>query len=149
MNKNSNINILILVLLSVVLFAYILLSQKNSESRRNIIQNTEIHDTIFKIVPSKPLTLTKVKTKIVKVSDSSIVTHPFVAKIDTIVLRDTIRAAFEFPQNLMSLQINKKPDSMLVARTTLITTVEKERPWWETASYIIGGAFVGYLIGHK
>ena len=80
MNKNSNIIILMLVLLSVVLFVYILLTDKTSDSREKLIQNTETHDTVFRIIPSKPLLLTKVKTKIVKVNDSSIVTHPFRGK---------------------------------------------------------------------
>ena len=108
---------------------------------------TIIKDTVEKLVYKDPIIITKMKTKIIEKADTVVQAVPFTARIDTIIKYDTINARFEFPENLFSLQVRKKPDSALFETRTVFRTVEKEKPWWETPAYVIGGTVIGFLLG--
>ena len=141
----------ILCILAVFLVAYMIFSKFNSEEDSSIytgIAKTQIiYDTIIKTIPAKPIIINKVKTKLVKVRDTIIQTEPFAASIDTIVNTDTIKALYEFPENLMSFRINKKPDSLLLQRITVLQPVEKKVDWWEKPAVFLGGVIIGLTIG--
>lgn len=104
-------------------------------------------DTVFVEVPSQPIVLENIKTKIVERWDTIIQVKPFYARIDTVVQRDTIYAEFAFPENEISLLVRRKPDSIEVRKITILKTIEKQRLWWEVPALLLGGATFGFLLG--
>jgi hypothetical protein len=96
---------------------------------------------------SDPIVIEKAKTKLVYKNDTVILTKPFVALIDTIIKTDTVFASYDFPDNNFNLLIKRKPDSTIVQTITITKEVMKERSWWETPAYILGGTVVGFVIG--
>ncbi len=106
----------------------------------------EIRDTVVEFKPSEPIVVEKIKAEIRYKTDTIIQTKPFVARIDTVALRDTIIAEYEFPENTMSLAIYSPPDSTKHFRTAVIRTVKKEAPWWEAPAYVACGAALGFII---
>jgi hypothetical protein len=141
----------ILLILAILIVAFMIFSKfwgaDESSIYTGITKTQIIYDTIIKTIPSKPIIINKVKTKLVKVRDTTIQTEPFAASIDTIVNTDTIKALYEFPENLMSLRINKKPDSLLLRTITVFQPVEKKVDWWEKPAVFLGGAIIGLTIG--
>ena len=123
-----------------------LLFDKFGNNDTSIINKVE-HDTVFTQIASVPLILEKVKTKIIYKKDTVIVTNPFIASIDTIVKHDTVHAEYEFPENIFSLNVRSKPDTL---QTVYIKTYERaneQTKWWERPAYILGGCIAGYFIG--
>jgi len=137
--------LLILCLLLGFLAGYLLVPDKSTET--NNIKEIYIKDTVEKIKYSEPIYITKVKTKIMKTSDSQIVTNPFISKLDTIINQDTISAVYEFPDNLLSIKFNSAPDTMILRKIEIIKSNTKEEQWWEVPLYITGGIILGFLIG--
>ncbi len=104
-------------------------------------------DTILKKVKSKPLILEKVKTKIIHTKDTLIITKPFKAIVDTVIKRDTVFAQFQYPQNLFSLSIKSKPDTIKTYSIIYKELKEKKEKWWEKPLIIFSSLTAGYLIG--
>lgn len=127
------------------LIGYLLKPEKFKEN--NEIKEIFIKDTIEKIKYSEPIIITKVKTKIIKTSDSQIVTNTFISKLDTIINQDTISAVYELPDNLLSIKFNTAPDTMLLRKIEIVKNNPKEEKWWEVPLYIVGGVVLGFLIG--
>lgn len=105
-----------------------------------------VRDTVYSIRPSKPIVITKYKTRIVKVSDTAVASVPFTAHMDTVIVHDTIRAEFAYPENLLSLEIRKAPDTSLIDRQLVTRTVEKREPWWRVPLFFLTGAATGYVL---
>jgi hypothetical protein len=146
MEKSKYYLIIILAILIGIFGLYFLnISDKPRTDSKNI--NTIKIDTIIKFIYQEPIVITKYKTRLVKKSDTIIEVNPFVALIDTFIKHDTIRAEFEFPQNLFSMEIKRKPDSVRIEKITQVQTIEKDKPWWEVPVYIVGGTVLGYLLG--
>lgn len=116
---------------------------ENQNNNKEII----IRDTIEKIKYSEPIIITKVKTRIIKTSDSEIVVNPFVSKLDTIINKDTVNAVFEFPENLLSINFRKAPDTLMLRKIEIIRNNQIETNWWEVPLYITSGVLLGYIIG--
>ena len=104
-------------------------------------------DTILKKVKTKPLILEKVKTKIIYTKDTVIITKPFKAIVDTVIKRDTVFAQFQYPQNLFSLSIKSKPDTIKTYSIIYKELKEKKEKWWEKPLIIFSSLTAGYLIG--
>lgn len=104
-------------------------------------------DTIFKKVETKPIILEKIKTKIIRTRDTVIITKPFRAVLDTIIKRDTIFAQFEYPENLFSLSINSKPDTIKTYSIIYKELKIQRAKWWEKPLIIFSSLTAGYLIG--
>ncbi len=105
-----------------------------------------VRDTVFQKVKSEPIEIERVKTKIKIKRDTIIRFKPFVAVTDTIIRRDTVKARYEFPENLFSLSVKKKVDS-LPAQIVRVKTGRKKDDWTERSAYALGGVAVGLLIG--
>jgi hypothetical protein len=138
---------LIIVILSV-LFGFVL---AYLFFQKNLIQRaeegfTQKADTIVKIVPSEPLIIERVKTKIIYTGDTIVQTKPFVAMVDTVVKQDTIFAKYEFPENLFSLNLRRSDDTV---RTVMIKTEimkSESKNWWKSPAVAVAGLVVGYLL---
>lgn len=143
--KMKNYLILFLCVLLGFFSGYFLNPKKSNE--RNEIKEIFIKDTIEKIKYSEPIIITKVKTKIIKTSDSQIVTNPFISRLDTIINQDTISSVYEFPDNLLSIKFNTAPDTMMLRKIEIVKNNPKEDKWWEVPLYIAGGVILGFLIG--
>ncbi len=130
-----------------ILIAY-WISKKVTEPEIMHYSEIKTHwDTVFVEVPTQPIVLEKIKTKTVIKRDTVIQTKPFTAKIDTVVLKDTVRAQYDFPENEMSIFVRPSPDSLEIRKITILKTIEKKQPWWETPVYLLGGAAFGFALG--
>jgi len=126
-------------------FGYIIPLPTKNEISKNT-PNIILRDTIFTIRESKPLIISKVKTKIRYVSDSTLTTKPFSATVDTIIRHDTIHTRFDFPSNSFSLEIRKKPDTVFAERTIVLPLPEDKEKWWTKPACVAGGVVLGILI---
>ncbi len=144
MEKYKYIAGTILILVMIALSFFLGRSTKHCEP----ITNTIIRkDTVLIIKESEPIVIEKIKPKIIYKRDTMIETKPFVAVVDTVIKRDTVYAKYEFPENSFDLMIRKKPDSTMIQTIYITKEIMRERSWWETPVYIIGGVAVGFTVG--
>lgn len=134
------------VIIVLVALAFFILKNKELSETKTISKI----DTIIIEKPSKPIEI-KSKPKIVIIKDTIIMREPFIARLDTVIERDTVFAEYKFPDDSLKLLIRRRPDS-LVYRTITIEK-EKNRAWHEIPGAIgigaiIGGVF-GFIIGSK
>jgi hypothetical protein len=106
-----------------------------------------LRDTILKIIKPEPLVINKTRLKIIRQSDTIIQSKPFTAELDTVISRDTMKFRYEYPQNVFSFYLAKKPDTLRYQQIVVRETIEKERPWWEIPVSVGGGIIAGVLIG--
>ncbi len=140
------INTTMLILSAViVVLLFLLFRQYNIGNKTAPLQI--VRDTIVKTVPAKPVVVTKIKTKIIKLSDTVILYHPFRAVVDTIIKRDTIRSQFEFPSGLFSLDIRRHPDTLRMQKIVIYKTKRTNEKWWEKPLILLGGVATGFLVG--
>ena len=144
----KNIPNLILVIALIVL-AWIYLNRCSSDPgiRTAATQSIIKTDTIYKEIPSEPIVISKVRTRIVYRKDTIIETQPFTAVIDTIINRDTLHTEFSFPENNFSMLLLRKPDTVTVYKVTMLETPPQKSKWWEVPLSILGGAALGYAFG--
>lgn len=120
------------------------------EPEKVIERKTEIvRDTIINTVQQPPIIIYKAKPVIEYQTDydTVIITKPFIAKIDTVIIRDTVHAEYVFPQNTFSMILKRKPDSVVTFREYVIKTEYIKDAWWEKPAWATGGILLGYLLG--
>lgn len=105
-----------------------------------------VRDTIVQVVTPEPIEIEKVKTKIKYIRDTVIKTQAFVASLDTIIKRDTIRCYYAFPDNLLSLRIAREQDTLITHQINYTQQTIKKSPWWHDPLIILGGVISGYAI---
>ncbi len=105
-------------------------------------------DTVTREIRHNPLIISA-KPEIVYLRDTLILTPPFIAKVDTVLIRDTINASYIFPENLFSLELRRDADTLNFEQLRIIEQTPCRREWWETPALIISGAALGYLIGNS
>ncbi len=105
-----------------------------------------IRDTIIEIVTPEPIILENVKTEIRYIRDTIIQTRPFVATIDTIIKRDTVRCYYTFPDNILSMHIARQQDTIITHHINFNQSSIAKRPWWQDPLIILGGIISGYAI---
>lgn len=136
------VTIAILTTLITLLLIYIfLLSQKD-----NSVQKIYKIDTIVKIVPHKQIKIIQAPSKIHYIKDTIILTQPFIATLDTIIQHDTVFAAFHFPENSISLDVRRQPDSLKIPQIILEPS-SSQRNWFEIPAAMGVGLIIGLIIG--
>ena len=78
--------------------------------------------------------------------DTIFLSKAFIARLDTIIKKDTIYTAFYFPQQKFDFSIRYKPDSTVFIKDSIYsekTIIEKD-PWWMTGIKIGCGTLFGY-----
>ncbi len=103
-------------------------------------------DTIYKVITPEPIVIEKVQTKIKYIRDTIIQTKPFIASMDTIVKRDTIKCYYTFPENLISMRIARAQDTLITHTINFSQNTIKKSPWWYDPLLIFGGFVTGYTI---
>jgi len=144
----NNLTSTILILLAFALgflIANFLMPEKETIIREPYTGSVII-DTIVKVIEKEPIILEKIRTKIVKQKDTLIKVFPFVAKIDTVIRKDTIKVRYEYPQNLLSLRVASLADTLALQKMVITKMIKVEKPWWETPAYIAAGTILGYLL---
>jgi hypothetical protein len=145
-----NINkLLICAALAIIIIASAILLPRCNHDCKPIsnLNKSYIRDTIVRTIASEPIIITKVKTKIIKLSDTLIKTYPFVARIDTIIKHDTVRVEFEYPANLLSLAVSRRPDTLRVERIIISDTKLRSEEWWVKPLIVAGSFAAGWLSG--
>lgn len=104
-------------------------------------------DTVVKLIKSEPVIIEKIKPEIHYLRDTIIETKPFIARIDTVILRDTVMAEYIFPQNLLSMKLSRGSDSLRVEQLNSVEYLEDEKEWWELPAYVLAGVILGFLLG--
>lgn len=111
----------------------------------NIIEREKIiYDTVIKEIRHNSI-LIKAKPEIIYKSDTVYMTKAFTARIDTVILRDTVRAEYEFPENLFTFQVLRVNDTIYIPGETIIKY--QSAGWLEHLKYAAGGVAVGFLAG--
>ena len=142
MNQIPNI----ITSISVIIILWLVL-QKCTPDSAPVLQSPVVRtDTVYREVPSEPVIISKVKTKIIYRSDSAITTMPFTAAIDTVINRDTLKAEFVYPENIFSMTLRTKPDTLTLHKINMYSS-PKQSSWWEVPLSILGGAVLGYALG--
>ena len=134
-------------IISIVVTVFVL-GRCSKVCQSNVITDTKVkHDTEYVVTNQEPIVITKYKPKIVYKSDTVIITKPFTIIVDTIIKKDTVKARYNFPENIFDLAVLKKPDSTMIQTITITKEIIKERPWWEASAYTLGGALIGFVLG--
>lgn len=136
------ISIILLALVIGVLFYYVVQNPLYNQQHEIIYKI----DTIVKIIPQKEIEIIEAKPKIRYIRDTIIQTQPFVAQLDTILMRDTLFAQYKFPDNLMSINVKTSNDSIKLPQITIERT-KYERNWYELATALGGGIILGLILG--
>jgi hypothetical protein len=119
-----------------------------SKNSPRIIDNKIVfRDTLFEVKQSEPIIITKYKTKVEYQSDTIIETKPFIAFIDTVIVKDTVRASFDFPEKTFSLKINPSQDTVLKERLYINSLIKTDEVWWHKPALCILSLCGGYLLG--
>ncbi len=141
----STQNLIIIVFVSIIAFlsGYFINDNRSKNSHEIKI------DTLFIEKPAEPIIVEKIKPKLIYSRDTIIQTQPFTAMIDTVIQRDTIRINYQFPENMLDLEIFPKPDSIEIRNIFITKEVEKKVEWWQMPAGILSGVVLGFLIGSK
>lgn len=123
-----------------IIVANMLLVKDTTTVYRDIIRK----DTIYQKFYREPILINEAKPEIIYLYDTVYSSRAFIAKFDTILSSDTIYGSYEFPQNLMSIKVNRMPDSIMTEKI-YYREYEKQK-LWEVAIYILSGTFIGYLL---
>lgn len=105
-----------------------------------------IRDTVFREIAREPITIYRTVARVETIRDTIIESPAFIARLDTVVGCDTISTAYEFPENLVSLSLRSKPDSVASEVRTIVLPAEKSK-WWEKPAIALLGVAVGLMIG--
>jgi hypothetical protein len=145
LNNLTTIFIILLAFALGFLIAPFLMPEKETIIKEPFSGTIQI-DTVFKTIEKEPIILEKIKTKIIKQKDTIIKTYPFIAKVDTILKRDTIKISYDFPQNIFSMNIRRMPDTLALQKMLITKMIKIEPPWWETPAFIAAGTLIGYVL---
>lgn len=129
-----------------IIIVILLLYDRKSEKIREI--QIEKRDTVYQIIQNKPIEIIKHQAKIVIQKDTIIQTKPFIAELDTILAKDTIKMSYQFPDNLISLQIKQSADTLLQEKITIHSKefIDNSK-WWEKPLVGIAAFTVGIFVG--
>ncbi len=133
-----------IIILSIIICLLLILHFVNKNGSKSIV--TFQHDTLYLIKESEPIVIEKAKTKIKYIKDTVFQSQPFVAELDTIVWQDTIHSSFIFPENLISLEIRKKPDTTKIEKITITKEIPQKESWWKEPLIFISGCAAGFLL---
>ncbi|MBI5325033.1 MAG: hypothetical protein HZB41_07160 [Ignavibacteriae bacterium] len=143
--KQQLISTCLIIIVSIVIG--FLAGNSCSDNVRVIRDREIIRDTIIKEIKFPPVKIVKAKPVIKFIRDTIIETKPFEAILDTIAKSDTVRLKYEFPENYFSLEVSRKPDSLLIENLTIIDKTTVNGNWWEKPAYFTGGTLIGIIIG--
>lgn len=132
-----------LISIALVVVIYFALQSPWKSNQNSIIYRI---DTVIQIIPKKEIEIIEAKPKIHFVHDTIIQTKPFVAIVDTIILRDTLYAKYHFPENLMSVNLRTSGDTIRLPQIT-IEKEHFERNWYEIWAALGGGLILGLILG--
>lgn len=146
MNNTNAITAIIACAVGIVIGAYLFSTHEHSVSTETKYE--VVRDTILYEVHHEPTIITDADadTVIVTRADTVIVTRPFIAKLDTIIVHDTVHAEYAFPQHTFSVAIRQAPDSVRIEQQTVYvkTTEQRSAPWYE----YVGSALIGVAVGY-
>lgn len=112
-----------------------------------------IHDTVS--IVRQPIVYSAPASNVVLIRDTQYITNAFVAKHDTIIVKDTIHQEFAYPQMMFSLAIKRTMDSIPIQHQkifiydTFRTTKTIERPLWLDILSHAGATGIGFVVGRN
>ena len=104
-------------------------------------------DTVTHTIHHEPVYITRAAadTVVLHNTDTVYTTPAFTARIDTVVMHDTVTAEYHFPQHTFSVALRQAPDSVRVEYRTI--TLTRHPAWYEWAGVALGGVLTGYAMG--
>lgn len=144
---------IILTILVIAVIAFLIIDKKlNPITEKTTIKEVAVvkYDTVYSVERYEPTIINKATaTFTITKKDTVIKTAPFIATLDTIVMRDTIKVDYSFPQNYFNLKYLRHLDSIRVINkeTIKFEIVKVERPLWLDIVSHSGAGAVGGLIG--
>ncbi|MFN3307305.1 MAG: hypothetical protein ACK42Z_09000 [Candidatus Kapaibacteriota bacterium] len=139
MNTNKFLVAVSLVLTIIVLMQYL---NKHQCPNYKLVRVDTVQ--IVKVV--EKVQIQKAKPRIIYKHDTIYQSSGFIAQLDTVIQKDTVKASYEFPQNLMSIEISRANDTLRVP-TFQYSLQKKKSTWLEYATPFFIGTAVGFLFG--
>jgi len=106
-----------------------------------------VRDTVVEVRQKEPLVIEKTKLKIVTQRDTIIRFKPFKASLDTILRTDSLKLEYLYPENIFSMAMRFRPDTVASESSMIFFHEEKKEGWWEIPAEISGGLAAGLIIG--
>lgn len=147
-NDLIKIIVIILLLCGVFYGGYYLGNKVNVQREIQTIEYSKI-DTCYqeKIIEHSPIKIFQ-EGKIVYIRDTIIESKPFVASIDSVMTRDTIKVSYAFPQNRFDIDLHRMPDTVHTKILILNKTTEcPPEPWYIKPIYAGAGLLIGFGLG--
>lgn len=109
-------------------------------------------DTVTKVIEHEPIlvkapAIVRYVRDTITQTDTLIQTRPFVARLDTVVKRDTLGVEYRFPQHTFAVAFRRAADSVRFETKTITLTRQEHRPWWIDALTHVGAGALGYAVG--
>jgi hypothetical protein len=109
----------------------------------NSVEKIKI-DTVYIDNTRQPIKLNKIKPKLIYQKDTTIITNPFKAVIDTVIKKDTIKIDYNYPENDLNLSVISEKDTLKFAQIS--KNDAKEISWYNFLPPFLIGIILG-LIG--
>jgi hypothetical protein len=137
---NLRITLDILLIIAALILAYLLFDYKMNI---NSVEKIKI-DTVYIDNTRQPIKLNKIKPKLIYQKDTTIITNPFKAVIDTVIKKDTIKIDYNYPENDLNLSVISEKDTLKFAQIS--KNDAKEISWYNFLPPFLIGIILG-LIG--
>lgn len=137
---NLRITLDILLIIAALILVYLLFDYKMNI---NSVEKIKI-DTVYIDNTRQPIKLNKIKPKLIYQKDTTIITNPFKAVIDTVIKKDTIKIDYNYPENDLNLSVISEKDTLKFAQIS--KNDAKEISWYNFLPPFLFGIILG-LIG--
>ena len=122
--------------------------QPYSTSSAPAFLQSVFRDTVFITKQRPALKMMNVRPRIITVHDTIISARPFRTEIDTVLGGDTLHTEYAFPQNLFSLTLTRKPDTLSKEIVVIDQVRTKPGNWWEKPLIFIAGTAAGIIFSN-
>ena len=137
---------IIIGLIAGIIIGLLMAAAYTNRNPAKTTKTTTSIDTVIIIKEREPLIIEKVRAVIKYKRDTVILSKPFKASLDTIIKHDTIRAEYDFPENLFSLKYKFKADSSRNINTVKIYEKQESTEWLINTGYFLAGIAGGFLL---
>ncbi len=103
-------------------------------------------DTVEIVKVVEKVQIRKAKPRIIYKNDTIYRCNGFIARLDTVVQKDTITVSYEFPEHLFNIEIARGNDTLRIP-SFHYSLQKKEKTWLDYAAPFIIGTAIGFVLG--
>ncbi|HOK14576.1 MAG TPA: hypothetical protein PLU67_05300 [Candidatus Kapabacteria bacterium] len=130
------------IIIGFALF-YMIFGFAKSSNTEFVVQREIFRDTVLLVRPPKEI---KVKAK-PKIQYSDTIANGFTFSLDTLIIKDTVKITYSYPENNLFLRFAAMPDTFRYERTILnIKQTQSSCQLQDKLLYAVSGIAVGLII---